>query len=71
MKTPGVVIIVLLLTACMINWVRQGDAFHIVKVLPFCSGRMPGIYDVAGILLIVIVISGLRRLFSSAESDED
>lgn len=66
MRTVALILTVLLI-AGLTNWVRQGDTFHIAKVLPFCSGRMPGIYDLAGIVLIVILIRGLRRLLCSRE----
>ena len=67
-RTVALVLAVLLI-AGIANWVRQGDTFHIAKVLPFCSGRPPGIYDLAGIVIIVLLIRGLRRLRSSAEDD--
>jgi len=68
MKTTAVILTVLLI-AGIANWARQGDAFHIAQALPFCSGRPPGIYDLAGIVVIVILIRGLRRLRSSAKND--
>ena len=69
MRTVALILIVLLI-AGLANWVRQGDAFHIARALPFCSGRPPGIYDLAGIVMIVILLAGLRRLLSPAEDEE-
>ena len=66
MKTVALILTVLTI-AGLANWARQGDTFHIAKVLPFCSGRAPGIYDLAGIVMIVILARGLRRLLSSPD----
>jgi hypothetical protein len=69
MRTTAIVV-TLLLSVALINWVRQGHAFHVAQVLPFCSGRPPGFYDLAGVGMLVILIGGLRRLFNP-EDDSD
>ena len=66
MKTIGVVLTIVVI-AGIVTWVRQGDTFHIARALPFCSGRPPGIYDVAGLVLIVLVARGLCRLYGRDE----
>ena len=64
-------ILTILLIAGLANWVRQGDSFHIARALPFCSGRPPGLYDLAGIVMILILLAGLRRLLHPREDEEE
>ena len=53
---------VVLLTATIVNWIRHGEGFSIVQTLPFLGGHRTGIYDVAGIMMLLITIWGARRL---------
>ena len=61
MKTVWIVLIVVLL-ACVIVWVRSGSTFPIVQSLPLLGGYHPGIYDAGAGAMILITIWGLRRM---------
>ena len=62
MKAAKVVLIVLC-CALIINWVRGGEDFHWARVLPLMGGHHPGIYDVAAVVLLLVMLPwGLRRL---------
>jgi len=71
MKAAKVVLIALL-AALAINWVRQGSTFHIVQTLPFLGSRKPTLsYEVGGFILLILAwwgFSRLRRL--GKDSDE-
>ena len=54
--------LVILIAAALINFARGGEGFHIAKVLPFASGETPGIYDWAGIAIVLITLWGIQRL---------
>ena len=54
--------LVLLAVSLVINWARSGEEFHITQVLPFMGGDPVGIYDFGCLGLLVLLISGLRRL---------
>jgi len=62
-KAAKVTIVLLLILTLMI-WVRSSgqDLGHIAKIIPFCSGNPPGLYDFASLILIAMCFFGLRRL---------
>ena len=70
MKAAKVVLIVLF-CAVLINWIRGGQDFHLVQVLPFLGGHKPGIYDAAGLVMLLVLLPwGLRRLRRRGEEPE-
>lgn len=56
------IVLILIIVFSLINFVRQGREFHIVTVLPFSGGHQPGIFDAAGIVVLVIAWWGWLRL---------
>ena len=65
MRTSQIVIIILVMVfaVVLINFVRSGDnAWHIVKALPLLGGYRPGVYDLAGAVMLLIMAWGLGRL---------
>jgi hypothetical protein len=64
------VALILIVAACLINWVRQGNGFHhIAEVLPFASGHRPGIYDIGSIILLAMGWRGFQRLKQRYEDE--
>jgi hypothetical protein len=61
MKVVWTVLVIVLL-AGVICWVREGAGFSVLQALPLLGGHAPGLFDVGGVALIVITIWGLRRL---------
>ena len=61
MKAASVVLIVVLI-ACFISFLRAGAGFPIVRCLPFCGGHRPGGYDAAAFALLLMIPWGLGRL---------
>jgi hypothetical protein len=57
MKGAWVVLILILLGA-LTNWMRAGESFPIVRVLPLVGGCAPDpVYDLAGGAMIVTAIA--------------
>jgi len=54
--------LIILLAAVLINWVREGDGFHISHVLPFMSGKPISFYDIGCIGLLCLLFWGIGRL---------
>ena len=73
MNTARIIYLTLLvlIAASLINFIRAGNAFHIAKVLPFASGKPPGLYDWAGIVMILITITGTRALRRGRDDSND
>lgn len=68
MRAAKLTMILLLILALMI-WVRGGqDLGHLAKILPFCSGNPPGLYDFASLVLIAMCFFGLRKLKRAQEA---
>ena len=63
----GLVVLILVFAAHIINFVRAGNGFHVAEVVPFLGGRTPGIYDVGAIVMIGIAIAGLRKLYRRSD----
>ena len=63
MKTWQVaaVVLIVILTFALINWCRD-DTWHIVECLPLLGGYRPGIYDVAGFILLLMTINGIVKM---------
>ena len=54
---------ILIVIVCLILFVLEGSKLaHIARLLPFMGGHPPGIYDVAGLVLIILACWGLARL---------
>jgi hypothetical protein len=62
MKAAQIMILVIA-TAVLMNWVRGDYDFSLPMVLPLLGGKNPSYYDVAATTAIVIAILGLLRLF--------
>ena len=58
----SVVVLIVILTFALINWCRADGTWHIVQSLPLLGGYQPGIYDVAGLIMLLMVINGIRRI---------
>lgn len=67
------VILVILITAAIINYLRGGDGFPLPQVLPLCDGRpFSSSYALGGIALLFLLFWGLRRLSGlTGREDED
>ena len=57
-----VILIVLLLFAALINFLRGDAGFPISQALPLLGGHPPGLFDVAAGAMILISIWGIMRL---------
>jgi uncharacterized integral membrane protein len=56
------IVLVVILIIVLINAVRSDFEYHILHTFPFLGGQRPGIYDAAGIGMIIIFLWGLARL---------
>ena len=62
MKAAKIVVVLILMFA-MIRWIAGNEEFALPTILPFLGGHEPDFwYDMGGIVLIIIVLLGLRRL---------
>ena len=59
---PAMITLVIIVISLLIVWIRNGEDFHIAKILPFLGGQPPGFFDIGAIIMILITIAGLRRL---------
>ena len=66
MKVVWTVLIVVLIAA-LICWVREGADFNIVTALPLLGGRPPGCGDVGALALLAITGWGVARLWNRKE----
>ena len=68
----ALLLVLLILTCCLINWVRSGFfSGHILTVIPFLGGKEPGVYDGAGLVCILIFLWGLARMNHHHDNEED
>ena len=58
--------LVILLASIVINFARQGSGFHISETLPGLGGDPIGLYDIAGLILLVFLIRGIIRMKRNA-----
>jgi hypothetical protein len=56
------IVLVIILIAVLINAVRGDFRYHLLHTFPFLGRQPPGMYDVAGVAMILIALWGLARL---------
>jgi len=59
---PAAVTAILVLALALLAWIRAGDDFDIRSILPLLGGNEINIYDLGGLLMLVIAGWGLARL---------
>ncbi len=65
------VILIILIAAVALNFIKTGQQFHIAKLLPFADRDFNvDIYDYAGLAAIAIFVWGLLRLNRKDDEDE-
>ena len=53
------ILLIVLFAAGFINFVRDGQTFHIAQVLPFAGGGTAGLYDYTAIALLGLALWGI------------
>ena len=70
MRAAKITLVILIVLGLMI-WIRGGtDLGHIARIIPFCGGFEPSLYDAAAILLIILAVLGLRRLKQTDDPED-
>jgi len=64
------IVLVAVFAACLINFVRSGDSFHIARVLPWCGGHEPSAYDTAALVMLLLIPWGLGMLRRNSEDPD-
>ena len=63
-------VLIIFISALVINFIRNGRTFHIAKTLPFSNApERIGIYDWACVAVLIILAWGLYRLKRNKEDD--
>lgn len=57
-----IICLIILIIAVVINWAREGEGFHIMRVFPFLGGDPIDLYDIGGIGLLIVLMLGIHRL---------
>ena len=56
-------ILIIMIAAVVVNFIREGRLFHIAKILPFSHESDPiSLYDWAGVMALLICAWGYYRL---------
>ena len=64
-------VLIIFVSALIINFIRNGRAFHIAKALPFANGpEKIGLYDWACVVVLVILVWGFYRIKRNGDDDE-
>ena len=60
MKTAKIVLVIVF-AAAIISGAKLGYSYFLPRVIPLCSGYKPGIYDLAGIVMIILFLYALCK----------
>ena len=64
-------ILLLLIAAGFINFIKAEHQFHIAKILPFADGQpVSAEYAIGGIILLIILFWGITRLNRRDDQDK-
>ena len=67
---PAIVTIIVIAFGALIVWIgTDSEISHLAEVLPFLGGHEVGLYDWAGLAVLVITAWGIGRLFSNSEDE--
>ena len=61
---------VLIILLVILAFIRSGSDFDIRSIIPFMSGRDIGIHDWAGLVLLIMIFLGIRRLRRRAKAHQ-
>ena len=65
------IVIVIVVTAALVNFLRVGADWPMPRVLPGCDGLpLSPMHFLAGAVLILLMLWGLRRLGRSAQEED-
>ena len=69
---PIKICLAILIGAMLINFIKDGESFHIAKVLPFANGSefFSPTYDWAGLFALGIIGWGAYRLAHRNQDDD-
>ena len=63
--------LIILITAVAVNFIKNGETFHLAKILPFANkGDNVDLYDWAGVAVLAIFAWGLYRLHRNSNDNE-
>ena len=65
------IVLVLVLSAALIHNAKIGYRYFLPQTLPFCGGLRPSIYDLIGILMIILFVYLLRRMSRQKRRSND
>lgn len=68
MKATKIVMTVVI-ALVLIRYASLGFGFKLPMILPFMGGSRPAIYEIGGVVIILITIWGLRRLGRHRDND--
>jgi hypothetical protein len=54
------IILVVLFTAALVQGAKLGYSYFLPQIIPLCHGYKPGIYDLIGIVMILLFLYALR-----------
>ena len=69
MKTARI-ILTIVATIVLLNWVRDGATFPLSQTLPFKNGGAPGLYDIAACLILLVCAWRLFRVWRARLDDD-
>ena len=64
-------VLIIFVSALIINFIRNGRMFHIAKALPFSNApEKIGLYDWACVAVLAILVWGFYRIKRNSDDDE-
>lgn len=65
------ILLAVMCTAMLVNFLRRGDDFPLPRVLPLLGGRPLNLqYALGGLALLALMLWGLHRLNRSSDQEE-
>ena len=69
-KKTFAIIMIILFAFIAINIFRDGSDYPLPQVLPFCSGKDVGMFDLGAVLLLIMTLMGICNLYSKKDDDD-
>ena len=67
---PAAVTAIVVLALALLAWIRAGQDFDIRSILPLIGGHEINVYDLGGLLMLLIACLGLARLARTPREEE-
>ena len=63
-------VVIVIFTLGLLRYLGVGSKIDLLRAVPYFGGFRPGLYDLAGVAVIIIALWGVMRILRSQDHDD-